>query len=229
MVTEFVVICLIALIVLYAYRKKKIDISAVIMTAIVGFSCFFSGGVRWIVVLLLFFVFGNLVSHYKKAYKGILGCEQAIRTWKNVFGNGGATMIFAIWNWVIPNPVWFLAMCGAMACATADTFATELGQVFSKNPRMVHTLKKVRPGETGAVSKEGFMASIFGAFIISIPLLVWGYSVEIFLFVVMCGFSGCVIDSLMGAILEKRKIVDTHQINFLATLLSGILCLIILI
>jgi len=229
MVTEILVISFIALIVLYAYNKKKIDLSALILTTIVGLSCFFLGDVRWIIVLLLFFVFGNVVSHYKKEYKGVLGCEQSIRTWKNVFGNGGATLVYAVLNWIAPNPLWFLAMYCAMACATADTFATELGQVFSKNPRIIHTLKKVRPGETGAVSKEGFMASVFGAFIISLPLLIWNHSTGIFLLVIVCGFIGCVIDSFMGAILEKRKIVDTHQINFLATLLSGILCLIILI
>ena len=228
MIAELSVISLIALIVLYAYKKGKIDLSAVAMTAVVGFSTFLLGGLRWIILLLLFFVFGNIASHYKKKYKRKLGCEQSVRTWINVFGNGGAALIFAVLNWLIPNPAWFLAMCSSMVCATADTFATEIGQAHGRNPRMIHTLKKANPGVPGAVSKEGFLAAGFGALLLSVPLLIWGYSIGIFLLVIVCGFIGMILDSFMGATIEKRKIIDTHQINFITTFLSGILFLILM-
>ena len=107
----------------------------------------------------------------------------------------------------------------------ADTSATELGQVFGRSPRLITNLERVPVGTPGAVSDEGFVFALIGAGIISIPLLAWGYPFLAFGICLMAGFSGAVIDSLLGCTLEKWKIIETNTINFLTTLIAGCLAI----
>lgn len=224
----FVILILMGLIIYYTYKKKKVDKSAIIATLIVGFLSFFAGGVKWIIPLLIFFILGISVSHYNKRLKKKLGVEQKIRTWKNVFANGGTAVIFALFQLCFPakNPIFFIGLIGAMATAMADTVSTELGQIYGKNPRLITTMKKVPIGTAGAVSVSGFFFGLLGAVVISSLLIFWQYSILAFLICVFAGFFGSVIDSFLGATLEKQGHINTHEINFLTTLFAGILAVI---
>ena len=91
-----IIICIVIL--GLAYLKKKIDASAVIASALVGAVVLFTLGDLWywIYLILAFFVIGNLVSKFKFKEKEKNGVEQDIRTYQNVFGNGGSAVIFSI-------------------------------------------------------------------------------------------------------------------------------------
>ena len=225
-VWSILAIFVIGVILYYAYRKEKIDKSAILATAICGFICLVAGGIKWIEPLILFFIVGNIFSHYKKTLKRKLGVEQEIRTWKNVFANGGAAIIFA-WLYILFSySVFLFGLIGAMACALADTSATELGQIYGKKPRLIKNLKRVPIGTPGAVSDEGFAFALLGSGIISSLLLFWGYPMIVFLICLFAGFFGSVIDSVFGCTIEKKGDVDTtHVINFLTTLAAGCLAI----
>jgi uncharacterized membrane protein len=55
------------------------------------------------------------------------------------------------------------AFLGALATAGADTWATELGLLASRPPRLVTTLHPVAPGTSGGVTPEGTLAALAGA------------------------------------------------------------------
>ena len=218
-----VLLVAIAGILYYAYRKEKIDDSAIVSTAIIGFTCLFAFGNDGIIPLVIFFVVGNIVSHYKRKIKRKFGVEQSIRTWKNVFANGGASAVFSLLYIYSRNNVYFLGLIGSMATAMADTSATELGQIYGKNPRLMYNLKRVPIGTPGAISPEGFIFALIGSGIISSLLSLWNYRFSVFLVCLFSGFLCSVVDSILGCTLEARGYINTHMINFLTTLLGGIL------
>jgi uncharacterized protein (TIGR00297 family) len=214
-----------AAIILYAYKNKKIDLSAAAAAGIVGGVALLTVGVDWLYLILAFFVAGNLITRYRYSVKENLGVAEGVRTFKNVFGNGGAAAVFAIFYiFTERNPILLLGFMGAMATATADTFATEIGGAHDKRPRLITTFRKTKVGTSGAVSIPGSVGALIGAAIISaisFLFLVNTDRIPIFFIGIISGFIGCNIDSLIGATIERKKI-DKHMTNFLGTLSGGI-------
>jgi uncharacterized protein (TIGR00297 family) len=123
----------------------------------------------------------------------------------------------------------------------ADTMASEIG-VLSPQPVMItNPLEKVEPGTDGGVSLEGTIASLlssvsismlsFAAFLLLIEESHPFYSsfkVDYWYISSFFGFFGCVIDSLLGATLEKRGILDNNGVNFISISVAVILSLLFL-
>jgi uncharacterized protein (TIGR00297 family) len=213
------------LIILYAYLRKKINLSAVISAGIIGTIVLLSVGVYWLYLVLVFFIAGNLITKYGYEDKHMRGVAEGVRTYKNVFGNGGSAMVFSIFYAVTNNPMFIFGFMGAMAEAAADTFATEVGQVYEKRPRLITTLKRVKVGTSGAVSFHGEIAAMAGAGIISLIPMFFPFDFHLKSMAIpigiIAGFIGCNIDSLLGATIERNR-MDKHMINFFGTLSGGI-------
>ncbi len=215
------------LILILAYIKRSIDLSALLSSSFVGTAILILIYLRnprlwyWIYVVLAFFIFGNLVSKYKFNEKEKNGVEQDIRTFRNVFGNGGSAVIFSIFYYITNNELFLLGILGSMSTATADTFATEIGQIYEKNPRLITNLRKrVRVGTSGAVSLYGTIAAFIGAFLTSSIAIF--FNKPVFLAIgIVSGIIGCNMDSIFGAIFE-RDIIDKHMVNFFGTFSGGI-------
>jgi len=166
------------------------------------------------------------VTHYKYKIKARRGMAQETRTFRNVLGNGAAALIFALLYHFTGQPIMLVGFIGAMAAAAADTFATEIGEVHSREPRLITTFEKTRTGTSGAISIVGFIAALTGAAIISLIPMFFpvGFDKSV-LFVIgtLSGFAGCCADSLVGATLEGRtRHVDNHVTNFIGTLSGGV-------
>lgn len=219
------------LVILYAYVKGKIDLSAVIASGLVGVITLLTVGAQWLYLILAFFVLGNLVTRYKYKVKEGYGVAEKVRSYQNVFGNGGAAMVFAVLYNLSGNNVFLLGFVGAIASAAADTFATEIGEVHGGSPYMVTNFKKAAIGVNGAISLAGCAAALLGAAMISvIPYFFYGSFNRLSFFVLgaFSGFFGCYIDSLVGAMLEGRsRFLDNHMTNFLGTLSGGACALIL--
>jgi len=225
----FLITVIIAIfIILYAYWRKKIDLSAVIASGTVGFLVLFSLGDNWslIYLILVFFGVGNFITKYKYPIKKKYRVAEGVRTFRNVFGNGGAATIFSMLFFITQLPFFLLGLLGAMATACADTFATEIGQAHEKNPRLITTLKRVKVGRSGAVSLYGLIAALIGAAIISAIPLFLGKKWAILFIGTLAGFLGCVVDSFIGATIEREKL-DKHMTNFIATTSGGLIAILL--
>lgn len=209
-------------IIIYAHMKGKIDISAVLASGFVGTIVLITLGERWrfIYMILGFFIFGNFITKYKYSIKEKRKVAEGIRTFRNVFGNGGAATLYSLFFFVTQSPVFLFGILGAMATAAADTFATEIGQVHEKKPRLITNFKKVNVGRSGAVSTPGLIGSLIGSTLISLIPLLFGSIPQVFLIGTVSGFLGCIVDSFIGATIERKKI-DKHMTNFIATFSGG--------
>lgn len=118
------------------------------------------------------------------------------------------------------------ALVAALAEATADTLASELGRLAPGRPRMLLTLRPAEPGTDGAVSLFGTAAGIAGALLIALaarPVLAlpWSYA----MLGAGCGVAGLFLDSMLGELVERRGWLHNDAVNFLSTLFSALLAL----
>jgi uncharacterized protein (TIGR00297 family) len=116
-----------------------------------------------------------------------------------------------------------LASIAAMAEATADTLSSELGQVLGGTPRMLTTMQPVPAGTDGAISLKGTLAGCAGALVIAL-LGGWIFQLTAVETALCCGggIFGLLFDSLIGATLERARLLNNDAVNFSSTLASAL-------
>ena len=197
------------------YYRKSLDLFGSAVMIIMGIVIIFSAGTNWLLLIILFLVMSLLATKYSKKYKQSLGEFEGRRTSKNVISNGVvACFMAAFGGYYLPFVGGFI---GAIATATADTLASEIG-VLDQHPRLITTFQKVDPGTNGAVSGLGTAIGIVGAAIIGIaayflgimdnPLLAIGVAI-------ISGTVGCFADSILGALFENRHLIFKFHFNIL--------------
>ncbi|MBO8175733.1 MAG: TIGR00297 family protein [Thermococcus sp.] len=225
-VSSAVQITIIFMFALLAYLVRALDKKGSIAAAILGILILQFGGVYPFLALLIFVVMGVLSTKYKYSEKlksGIAQEKSGIRSWKNVLGNGLAAVIFVIIEHITRQDFLWAATFSAIATANADTLASEIGKVLGKEPRMITNFKPAKPGANGAISIQGEIFALVGAMAIGvIAMVITQYKWQIFLATLLGGFIGCNIDSIVGATLENKGIIDNNGTNFIATLTGGI-------
>lgn len=202
-------IIVLAVVGVLSYRFKLLTISGIISSFIVGLLVIVFGGWKWFAVVLVFFILTMFFTKFKHGYKSEKAAptNSGIRSWRNVFGNGGVAALFAMAEGATSFDAFLAGFVGAMGTATADTLATEVGLLYPRNPRLITNLKRsVNPGTSGAISPLGEVAMIFGAFAIGLTTWVLRLSnwslMKIMLVVVTSSIIGSTVDSLLGATIQ---------------------------
>ena len=105
-----------------------------------------------------------------------------------------------------------------LAEAAADTASSEVGQVFGGFPRMITSLRKVKPGTDGAISLAGTLAGVVAAAMVA-GVGTFAFKGDRLMFAISCagGVFGLLFDSLLGATLEERGWLNNDAVNFLST------------
>lgn len=169
------------------------------------------GGWSWGLTLVAFFVSSSLLTRYREERKRSLGDLQAKggrRDLGQVLANGGVGAILAILSALFPHPAWPAAFAGALAAATADTWATEIGALSPRPPRLLTTGRPVAVGTSGGVTPWGWAAAAGGSLFLGATLFLaeWGLgnapSWEVIPLALLGGLAGSTADSLLGATLQ---------------------------
>ena len=204
------------------YKRKSLDILGTAIMIIMGIVIIFSAGANWLLLIVLFLVMSLIATKYSRKYKMSLGEFEGRRTSKNVISNGVvACFMAAFGGYYMPFVGGFI---GAIATATADTLASEIG-VLDQNPRLITTFQKVDPGTNGAVSVLGTTVGIVGAAIIGIAACLLGIisdPVAAIAVSIVSGTVGCFMDSILGALFENRNLLTNEHVNLMATIVGAI-------
>ncbi|NTU75320.1 MAG: DUF92 domain-containing protein [Anaerolineaceae bacterium] len=195
-----------------AYMARSLDLSGAIAAGILGTIVFGLGGWPWALLLLGFFISSTLLSRLFKQRKAQIEekfSKGSRRDAWQVVANGGFAGLFVLIHLVFPGAVWpWLAFAGSLAAANADTWATELGVLNPKKPRLITTRQEVDPGTSGAVSQYGLGAAAAGSFFIALlTFFAWAgvtrlsfiESILTILIVTIAGIGGSLVDSWLGA------------------------------
>ena len=211
---------LLALIIAFlAYKARSLNKSGAVAAAVTGTIIFGIGGLAWAILLLTFFITSSLLSRAFKKRKASLNekfSKGHERDAGQVFGNGGVATFFAAPNLFYPNEPWvWVAFAASLAAVNADTWATELGVLNPKPPRMITNLtKQVEKGTSGGISLIGTLASLTGSALIGILAASLNGTpdpVSVFLIVTLAGLAGSLFDSLLGGTVQAMYFCPTDQ------------------
>jgi uncharacterized protein (TIGR00297 family) len=208
---------LIVVIGLITYLRKALDLFGSIFMIIMGIIIIFTAGANWLMLIFIFLILGLISTKYKHQYKKDIGVYEGTRSLKNVISNGIVPFVMAAFG----NYGGFI---GSIATATADTLASEVGVV--EQPRLITTFKKVPPGTDGGISIVGTAAGIIGAGIIGVSAYILGIFPDPLVTLkvsIIAGTVGCFVDSILGAVLERRNYISNEYVNLIATITGAAL------
>jgi uncharacterized protein (TIGR00297 family) len=199
-----------ALVALAARRAGALSSSGALAATLVGAAAV-TAGWSWGALLVLYFVCSTLLSRAGQATKtkrtaGVVA-KGGRRDARQVLANGGLFACAALLTQVLPGSAATTAAAaalGALAAATADTWATEIGVAADGTPRSLLTLRPVPPGTSGGVSVAGSLAMIAGAAFIAFVARALGLTQQV-LALAAGGTAGAIADSLLGATLQERR------------------------
>ncbi|MEO8077064.1 MAG: DUF92 domain-containing protein [Acidobacteriota bacterium] len=115
-----------------------------------------------------------------------------------------------------------LACVAALAAGGSDTVASEIGKAWGRRTFLVPTLRRVAAGTSGAISIEGTAAGLLGALVLGAIGVAAGLVPGRMLLAVVAGATiGAFAESLLGATLEERGILNNDVLNFLNTAIAA--------
>lgn len=213
-----------------ARRFRWLTASGALAGGLVGLAVVAGTGWFGLLPLLFFFVSASALSRLGSDRRSRKG-ERTGRRADQVAANGGMAAVVALAalaGWV---PAGHYALVGAVAAATADTWATEIGSSGSWATWSVVGTGRVEPGCSGGVSVPGTLAGIAGAAIIGaiaagLDRPVAGSAIDgpagWLAVAVLAGTAGMFADSVLGATLEDRLgILGNEEVNVVCTLVGA--------
>ena len=212
-----------------AYRWNHLTAHGVSGAFLIGVLCTWIFGIAGLLLPLLFFVSANVIGKIRKNIQKEEGKfiekKGGRRDLMQVLANGlmaaVAAVIFAASGSHSNAKIMFAALVmfgAAMAEATSDTWAGEIGRLSKKPPVSLKTGKVVPKGVSGGVTLLGYGAGLLGAAFIAV---IWYalFSVisgraDLFIeklpiglvIITAAGFAGCIVDSVLGAFFQALYI-----------------------
>ena len=211
-----------------AYSLGMISRSGALGGLLVGTAIYASLGPRGFAILALFVVGGSLLTRLGYGSKQRTGTAQehgGRRGARNALANCAVATFCAILA-ATGSESFTAAFVASLGAAFADTAESEMGQLFSRRPRLISTLQRVPPGTDGAVSFPGTLAGAGAAVLAALLGLSLGMlqTPAAVLLVAIAAFLGTVADSLIGALSPR---VGNELTNVLCTLVAALLALIL--
>jgi uncharacterized protein (TIGR00297 family) len=225
------------LVVAVVFMLGFLSLDALLPATIVGVVAYGLGDFSIIAVLGVFFISASLLTllNDHRSTKG--GLFQSRRNGKQAWSNAWWFTLFTLLAYLTGSKEFTIAAIAAIATATSDTWATEVG-LFPRNHKTVTitTFKDVEPGTDGGISFYGTISALLGSSLIGAVYMMFSYEDRLLIFIIIAisGFIGCLIDSLLGATLQKDEVglpferllggghaFGNNKVNWLATGLGG--------
>ena len=212
-----------------AYALGMISWSGALGGLLVGTATYASLGPRGFAILALFVIGGSLLTRLGYGSKQRTGTAQehgGRRSARNALANCAVAAFCAVLATATGSEHFVAAFCASLGAAFADTAESEIGQLFSRTPRLITTLQKVPPGTDGAISLPGTLAGVGAAGLTAALGLALGMleTPPSAILVAIAAFLGTVADSLIGGHSPRA---GNELTNVLCTLVAALLALIL--
>jgi uncharacterized protein (TIGR00297 family) len=210
-----------------AWAARTVDLSGAAAGLLVGTAIYAFLDWRGYLLLVAFFVIGSActkIGYRRKAAANLAQERGGRRSARHALANAGVAAACAVFAALTSYPVLFAAaFAAAFATAAADTASSEIGQLIGRRTFLIATLRAVPRGTEGAVSLEGTLAGIAAGTVIA----VLGAAVALYpwagvLPIAAAALIGTTFESVVGATLERRRLLDNEALNFLNTLVGAL-------
>lgn len=213
-----------------AFKRNSLNLSGAFLGFIVMF-IHIAVNYRLGAMLLVFFFTSSKLTKVGVERKRSIDAdfkEGGQRNWIQVLSNSGIATLLVLIVWMMTRSQdkcldskesqlltsLIGGVIGHYSCCNGDTWSSELGILSDAQPRLITTLKPVRRGTNGGVTKAGLLAAAVAGSIIGLTFVLIGffttrctYDVALKQLLVipisaLAGLCGSVIDSLLGATLQ---------------------------
>jgi len=192
-----------------------------------GFACFllFAGAgpaaFGALAALFLMTWVATRLGYRRKLALGLAERREGRNAWQ-VLANLAVAALGSVVFSATGNGGWLIAVLAALAEAATDTVASEIGQYRGPKARMITTWERVPPGTDGGITLPGSIAGLAASLLIAAVATVGGMLPLAQLWIpVAAGFAGMLIDSILGATLQRRGWINNEAVNFFATLAAA--------
>ena len=192
----------------------------------VAFALYYCIGPGGFVVLVAVFVATWMATRFGYSRKQRLGIAESRggRNAGQVLANLGVSGILAVTGMFVTPELACLGSMEALASAAADTAGSECGEAWSDTAYLITSLRPVTAGTDGAITALGTMAGAVAAAAIAMAALWSGILAwPLALVAGIAGFFGTIVDSLLGATLERRGWMNNNAVNFSSTLAAAMI------
>lgn len=187
------------------YRRAALTHSGWLGAIITGTVIFGFGGLEAGLLLVVFFGSSSLLTRYKESAKievAVNFAKGGRRDLAQALANGGVATLAAFIFGLTHNPIGWVALVGALAEANADTWATELGILSKRLPRLISTGREVVAGTSGGITPLGTIAAAVGSGIIGGLAALFRSDWRLLPIGLLAGSIGALFDSLLGATVQ---------------------------
>lgn len=211
----------------------KLTIAAGLTGIVLGLLIFIGTGWLGLLLMAFFFLLGTLATTWKRNQKEtwkIAERNKGRRTASQVLANGGMAGILALLAIIYPEKANLLTLmiAGVFSSATADTLSSELGSVYGSRFYNILSFRRDTRGLDGVISVEGTLIGICGSLLVAMVTSVgYGWGVY-FIWIIIAGTVGNLMDSVLGATLERRHLMPNDLVNFINTLAGALVMFLLL-
>lgn len=199
---------------------------------LVAFFCFNTVG--FYSLFLCFFLIGIL-----KWFRKLVGNYSDVYSYKmsNFMYSAGIPIALCCLEFVITyfskniahnhQKIDLLIVC-SIAAIISDSAASEMGQLFKGKTYSIINFCLVDPGEDGGISFGGTLSAMLLTFFFMVLTKNYiDYTIEEFFIVYSFSMVSCMLDSVLGATIQKKGIISNEQTNFFAVLFTVLLVIFI--
>jgi uncharacterized protein (TIGR00297 family) len=206
---------------LVAWRLRAVTPSGAIAGAGAAMALYAGAGPGGFATLVLVFVVTWASTRLGAARKQRLGVAERARGRSSVqvLANLALAAAAALASAFTPDcGLLLLAAVAALAEAAADTASSEVGQALSERVWLITSGERVPVGTDGGVSLVGSLCGVLAAVMVVASGAAFRLVAPGAVLPATCGaVAGMFFDSILGATLERRRLLGNEGVNFLST------------
>lgn len=212
----------IAALVYRAYKHKSLSPSGITVAVITAIIHSIHPWSINLILLFAFYLAGTKATKYNYQIKsgftvteGNQGEGVETRNHIQVIANSGIASILIILHLITQRDELMYGVIANYAAVTADTLSSELGILSQTQPFLIINLKPCPKGTNGGVSKLGFVVAAIGGLYIGVLSVLFSplfndfsifYKIAMIFVTGFLGLYGSVLDSVLGATLQRSTI-----------------------
>lgn len=183
-----------------ALQKKWLTVSGAVAAVWMAILLFTTWRYKAFIAPGIFLISGSLLSKLNKQQK-----EHKGRNARQVFANGITGIVFLILYKITKAEYYLITYMISFSISMSDTVSSELGIYFKGATYDILSFKKMQPGLSGGISLPGTLAGLAGAALVPcVVSTIHPFSTTALLWMGIAGFTGMIVDSILGSCLQAK-------------------------